>query len=38
VILNGRRFAVTVSSSRRPVEEMLQEFIEVFGDRIPRLQ
>jgi hypothetical protein len=35
--LNGRRFTVTVSSSRRTAEEMLREFVEIFGDRIPRL-
>jgi hypothetical protein len=38
VILNGRRFTVTVSSSRRPLEELAQQFVEIFGDRIPRLQ
>jgi hypothetical protein len=36
--LKDRRFAVTVSSARRPIEEMLREFVEIFGDRIPRLQ
>jgi hypothetical protein len=37
ITLNGRRFTVTVSSSRRPLEEMLKEFVEIFGDRITRL-
>jgi hypothetical protein len=35
--LKGRRFAVTVSSARRPLKDMLREFVEIFGDRIPRL-
>jgi hypothetical protein len=34
--LNGRRFAVTVSSAR-PTKELLREFVEIFADRIPRL-
>jgi hypothetical protein len=38
VTLKGRHLAVTVSRSRRPLEELLQEFVEIFGDRIPRLQ
>ena len=36
--IKGRRFAVTVSSARRPLAELLREFVEVFGSQIASLQ
>jgi hypothetical protein len=35
--LRGRKLAVTLASSRRSPEELLAEFIELFGDQIGSL-
>jgi hypothetical protein len=37
VTLKGRRFALIMASSTRPLGELLDQFIELFGD-IPSLQ
>jgi hypothetical protein len=38
VNLRGRKLVVTVASERRPLDELLREFVEIFESQIASLQ